>query len=329
MTVHTSKGLGYDNVIVLNGRNETYGLRLYICTNEPEVCSFMTSNLRGKKLSIMKCPDCQVGYLLVKTSNNGGECFLGCSNYKVNRQGCNKTISMREYYKMMGYDLSEINQNVHGNSIQNKQNNNKSNQDVSHRVIKESIKSKQVPFENWEKDTMEDSILEIVGSVLQCLVTISDKKFYNDTILIRTLYGSSDQRILKNKLDLSPEYGQLSYLERQSIRKVVDWLIDNHYIIKTKGAYPVLHITNEGIHYKEHMTPENMKSLIELLNGEIKEGKKQKESNAGASWSREEDDKLVQEFSFGMSISQIANEHKRSYGAIRARLIKHGLIERV
>lgn len=90
-----------------------------------------------------------------------------------------------------------------------------------------------------------------------------------------------------------------------------------------------MHITNEGIHYKEHMTPENMKSLIELLNGEIKEGKKQKESNAGASWSKGEDDKLVQEFSSGMPISQIANEHKRSYGAIRARLIKHGLIERV
>lgn len=80
------------------------------------------------------------------------------------------------------------------------------------------------------------SILEIVGCVLQCLVTISDKKFYNDTILIRTLYGSSDQRILKDKLDLSPEYGQLSYLECQSICKVVDWLIDNHYILKTKGV---------------------------------------------------------------------------------------------
>lgn len=47
-----------------------YGLRLYICTNEPEICSFMTSNLRGKKLSIMKCPDCQDGYLVVKTPKN-------------------------------------------------------------------------------------------------------------------------------------------------------------------------------------------------------------------------------------------------------------------
>lgn len=329
MTVHASKGLGYDNVIVLNGKNETYGfpskieddpvlslvvkndrsmqyaeerrlfyvamtrtknrvyfiapeknpseflleikreyknvflcgnwseenpvvlgkhmcpicgfplqfkyklsygLRLYICTNEPEVCNFMTSNIKGKKLSIIKCSDCQDGYLLVKTPKNEGECFLGCSNYKVNRQGCNKTISMREYYKMMGYDLSEINQNVHGNSIQNQRNNSKNNQDANYQVIKETVENKQELGGNWEKDMRktikvkevdasyyptdkENSIFEIVGIILQCLVTISENKFYSDTILVRTLYGSSDQRILKDKLHLSPEYGKLDRLQ--------------------------------------------------------------------------------------------------------------------
>ena len=34
---------------------KAYGLRLYICTNEPEVCSFMTNDVRGGKLSIQKC----------------------------------------------------------------------------------------------------------------------------------------------------------------------------------------------------------------------------------------------------------------------------------
>lgn len=58
--------------------------------------------------------------------------------------------------------------------------------------------------------------------------------------------------------------------------------------------HPVLHITNEGLHYKDHMTPRKMKSLVDWLNG--------------------------------MSIAEIAKKHERSYGAIKARLMKHGLI---
>lgn len=260
-----------------------YGLKLYICTNEPEICDFMTSNLRGKKLSIMKCPDCYDGYLVVKTPKNSGECFLGCSNYKVNRQGCNKTISMREYYKMLGYDLSEIDEAVYEYNMLCKQSNSQINQDIHNQAANEVAENKQTRQKNWGKDIMEDtkiqevddlrypvfdshSILEIAGIILQCLVSISAKKFYNDTILIGTLCGSSDQRILQDKLNLLPEYGKLSYLNRRSVRKVVNWLIDKHYILETKGTYPVLHITNEGLYYKDHMTPRNMKSLVDLLN---------------------------------------------------------------
>lgn len=245
-----------------------YGLRLYICTNEPEVCSFMTNNLRGKKLSIMKCPDCQDGYLVIRTSKSDGGCFLGCSNYKVNRQGCNKTFSMREYYKMMGYDTSEVENTAYVHSTLE--------------IKTEYEKNKLSQYENWEKNIIENekiekfdnlkfpiynnhSILEIAGTVLQCLVNISEKKYYSDTILIRTLYGSSDRRILQDKLNLVSEYGKLSYLDRKSIRKVVDWLIDKHYILKVKAPSPVLHITNEGLHYKDNMTPRNMKSLLDLL----------------------------------------------------------------
>ena len=237
-----------------------YGLRLYICTNEPEICSFMTSNLRGKKLSIMKCPDCQDGYLVVKTPKNQSQCFLGCTNYKVNGQGCNKTISMREYYKMMEYPLSELEGTAH-----------------------EKMASAQPrPGDNWEQDIMEitknkkvdesgypvykdHNILEIAGTVLQCLVHIREKKFYGETILIGSLCGSSDKRILQDGLEKLPEYGKLSYLGRSNVRKVVDWLLEQHYILETKGANPVLHITNEGLHYKEHMTPGKMKGLLKVL----------------------------------------------------------------
>ena len=297
-----------------------YGLKLYICTNEPEICDFMTNSLRGKKLSILKCPDCQDGYLVVKTPKNGAQCFLGCSNYNTNGHGCNKTLSMRDYYKMKRYDLSEIDQPVSGKKQAEKENWEK---DIVEKTKLQKVDESRYPIYNGH------SILEIAETVLLCLVNISAGKYYNDTILVRTLYGSSDQRVLQGKLNLVPEYGKLSYLNRESIHKVVNWLINKHYILETKGNHSVLHITNEGLHYKEHMTPRNMKGLADVLNGVTKDAKKQQKVNAGARWSKEEDDKLDQEFSSGMSISEIAKKHERSYGAIKARLIKHGLIENV
>ncbi len=328
----------------------SYGLKLYICTNEPEICDFMTNSLRGKKLSIMKCPDCQDGYLVIKTPKNGAQCFLGCSNYNKNGQGCNKTLSMRDYYKMMRYDLTDIEQPASRNGISTEQIHasmvQKVERQTGNKELNEFTENKQVEKGNWEKDIVEKtklqevdesqypiyndhSILEIAETVLICLVNISAKKYYNDTILVRTLYGSADQRVLQGKLNLVPEYGKLSYLDRESIHKIVNWLINKHYILATKGTYSVLHITNEGLHYKDHMTPRNMQGLVDVLNGMTKDVKKQQRVNAGAKWSKEEDDGLDQEFSSGMPISEIAKKHERSYGAIKARLIKHGLIENV
>lgn len=42
------------------------GLKLWLCTNEPELCGFMTNDLCGGKLSILKCDKCKDGYLVVK-----------------------------------------------------------------------------------------------------------------------------------------------------------------------------------------------------------------------------------------------------------------------
>ena len=48
---------------------------------------------------------------------------------------------------------------------------------------------------------------------------------------------------------------------------------------------------------------------------------------AGASWSEEEDKQLDDEFNAGMKISEMAKNHDRTNGAIRARLRKHGLTD--
>ena len=81
---------------------EAYGLHLWICTNEPEICDFMTNKLDAGKLAIMKCPDCD-GYLIAKSGKTNNY-FLACTNYTADNKGCNKKIWKADYYKMMGYN---------------------------------------------------------------------------------------------------------------------------------------------------------------------------------------------------------------------------------
>ena len=84
---------------------KTYGLKLWICSNEPEVCDFMTNDLNGDKMSILKCDQCRDGYLIVKGGKAGenGDMvyFLGCTNYTDDHKGCNRTMGVKEYKKLM------------------------------------------------------------------------------------------------------------------------------------------------------------------------------------------------------------------------------------
>ena len=75
-----------------------FGLKLWICTNEPELCDFLTNNLRGGTLPILKCDRCNDGYLIVKFGKDRQEPFLGCTNYKADKTGCDGFMT-REYYE--------------------------------------------------------------------------------------------------------------------------------------------------------------------------------------------------------------------------------------
>lgn len=75
-----------------------YGLRLFICTNDPEVCGFMTNEYKAGKLSIIKCDKCRDGYLIVKPGKQNGY-FLGCTNYQKNGKGCSNHMSAKQYHE--------------------------------------------------------------------------------------------------------------------------------------------------------------------------------------------------------------------------------------
>ena len=66
---------------------------LYECSNEKELCDFKTNNLILKK-KIEVCSECKDGFLVIKQNAESKKYFLGCTNYKKDKSGCNnaKTI---------------------------------------------------------------------------------------------------------------------------------------------------------------------------------------------------------------------------------------------
>lgn len=76
--------------------NKNYGLKLWICTNDQELCGYMTNDRRGGELSIHKCDWCEDGFLIVKSGKSGF--FLGCTNYKDDKSGCGRMLN-RDHYQ--------------------------------------------------------------------------------------------------------------------------------------------------------------------------------------------------------------------------------------
>ena len=81
---------GYPLKKEFNGR---LGLPLWICSNEPELCDFMTNSDVILK-DIFKCQLCD-GYMIVKKTKDKEHYFYGCTNYDFGR-GCLNIINFDE-----------------------------------------------------------------------------------------------------------------------------------------------------------------------------------------------------------------------------------------
>ena len=251
-----------------------YGLRLYICTNEPEICGFMTNDYRAGKMSIQKCDKCRDGYLIVKPGRDSGF-FLGCTNYKTNGTGCNKTINKKSFYEQMGYDMDEPAARVEVPSE-------KEQAFAKQQAPEAGIEKKSVISNELKDDYIEiaradvasvmygeHDLNDLVFTIVKALQNISRIKFYGVTMLTDVLKGTYNKRVFDNKLDKLPEFGALNDLPDETIRAAVEWMISEHFILKTKGKYPVLHSTYEGLHYSEEITEGKLKKLKKYLEEEV------------------------------------------------------------
>ena len=240
---------------------KSYGLRLHICTNEPEICGFITNEYKAGKLSVLKCDKCRDGYLIVKPGK-GNDYFLGCSNYKRDGTGCNNVIGSKKYYELNGfeYDLTVMDESIEpiklvdsGVSI----NTSPKIRPEIETVTKAEIE--QVIYNNHDLNS-------VIHTILQCLLNISRKHFYGVNILIDVLRGANSKRIVESQFNTLAEYGTLKALDREDIHCIIEWLIENNFILRTKHPkYPVLHSTYEGMHYDSIITNKKLKELLKIL----------------------------------------------------------------
>ncbi len=244
----------------------SYGLRLHICTNEPEVCGFMTNEYKAGKLSIIKCDQCRDGYLIVKPSQKG-DYFLGCTNYKPNGTGCNRTMTKGYYYKIMNYPDDPASFAADADDTLPLPPEPTAAPRSTAYAIPEFLPVIIEKAEITNKDPMIERANELLHTVLQCLSDISLHYYYGAGILSAVLRGESenDKRIKARGLDKVSGYGKLANLSAVQVADVIDWAISQKYILRTKAQYPVLHPTYEGTHYSESISLAKLRSLLNSI----------------------------------------------------------------
>lgn len=279
-----------------------YGLRLYICTNEPEICGFMTNEIKAGKLAIMKCDKCRDGYLIAKSANRT-DFFLGCTNYKKDKTGCNNTISSIEYDAMMGFTQDAASTVQNNKGIVKKINpNTKRNEQKTQKITpQQSISAREiVSFEQdiaimpeeaevFSKTLQGNNMYQgydlekAVHDILKCLDHISVKRFYGVTFLVSILKGADEKRMERDNLKSVAEYGMYADMSHDDIRTIVQWLIDNHYMFRTTEKYPTLHLTYEGNHVRENLSQEQLLRLKKYLEGSDR-GVREEKNRGGYSY---------------------------------------------
>jgi len=249
----------------------SYGLRLYVCTNEPEVCGFMTNDLKGGKMCIQKCDKCRDGYLIVKSSQKNGY-FLGCTNFKANGTGCDKSYGKRYYYEMMHYSMDDEAESP--NAFENtykksysKQDSDPDKKSIVNRELDDYVEIvkadiKPVIYDTW-------NLNDVVFIVVKALQNTSKNKFYSIKVLTDILSGTGSEKVVKNNLSQIPEYASLKEMPYDTVQAVIEWMITQHLILKTKERYPVLHSTYDGLHYSEFITEAKLKKLKKYLEEDV------------------------------------------------------------
>ena len=243
-----------------------YGLRLHICTNDPEVCGFMTNTPAAGKLSIIKCDRCRDGYLVVKPGKDKTRYMLGCTNYKKDGTGCSRVMTPSYFFEYMNIPDDEPASPIvvpRGIDIKPKNQADAQSPPANENAVAAAAainipEIKGIEYNGYDLNTT-------LGIILQTLSDVSQKKYYGTMILIDVVRGSQNKRVLSDGLNTCKGYGKLSGAKHEDVQFLVEWLIENEFIRQTRGPYPVLHPTYKGEHYSEVITRQKLQALKRKL----------------------------------------------------------------
>lgn len=220
------------------------GMTLWICTNEPEVCGFLSNNLIGGKMSIQKCTECLDGYLIVKTKNEHP--FLGCTNYKADGLGCNNTLSQKEYdenldkEEMIDFeDFNQVNDKLSTTYLENF--------NVNQNIISEQT-DRNNEIQNDEKELEQNNLpieeLNVCKVIIQACKDMNRLRYYGATMLANFLKGNKPQQLLNAGLNNEKLYGCLEKIKTRSIYNLIEYLVDENILYKTNGLYPTIRVND-------------------------------------------------------------------------------------
>ena len=200
---------------------------------------------------------------------------MGCTNFKSNGTGCDKSISKAFYYDQMGYapdDIPDITNNI-VDEVKTTNNNNKPLDEREKKpVINRELDDDYIEIKKAEVKPVlygEANLNDVVFTVVKTLQNVSRKRYFNEKTLVDVLVGTESEQVYKNNLSKVPEFRALSELPYDTVQAVVEWMITQHLILKTKERYPVLHSTYDGLHYSEFITEGKLKKLKKYLEEDV------------------------------------------------------------
>lgn len=236
---------------------------------------------RGNKIKSVKYPKLDITFMTAHSSKGLGYddvILLGCTNYNRNGTGCNNVVNKKLFYDQMGYEMEEAEAvRTEKAAVFWKS----PNQQTASTLSASQSAPQSTADRRLEDDSIEIVLADIppvmhgnyelnhlIFTVVKALQNISRVRYYGATVLAEVLKGTDSKKIFDSKLDKLPEFGALRDMPYDTIKSVIDWMIAEHLILKTKGKYPVLHSTHEGLHYSEVMTEGKLKGLKKYLEGE-------------------------------------------------------------
>ncbi len=176
--------------------NKNYGLKLWICTNDQEICGFMTNDKREKEMSIHKCDWCKDGYLIVKQNNN--DFFLGCTNYKKDNSGCNRSLNKTHYKFWLNNKFGVNDESIEKQSYYKEEN----IKDLPPKIIEEKQirerKPQTINAIKYKDIYLNDQVVKIAVDSFDNLLT--DLSLFDKLYKYKNNYKKENAPILTNQI---------------------------------------------------------------------------------------------------------------------------------